>query len=59
MTEGQQTALKAIVLRGQPRSGMLRLVRSLDLTWQKIRPRHPKVDKAAQERFKKGASLLA
>ena len=37
-------------------SGMLRLAKSLDLSWQKIRPRHPKADGAAQERFKKGAS---
>jgi transposase len=36
--------------------GMLRLVKSLDLSWQKTRPSHPKADKAAQERFKKGAS---
>jgi transposase len=83
MTEGQQAAFKAIVLRGpdpehdgvsswriidlcriaQERfgvvyreGGMLRLVRSLDLSWQKVRPCHPKADKAAQERFKRGAS---
>jgi transposase len=36
--------------------GMLRLVKSLDLSWQKTRPNHPKADRAAQERFKKGAS---
>jgi transposase len=36
--------------------GMRRLVEALDLSWQKTRPRHPKADKAAQERFKKGAS---
>ena len=35
--------------------GMLRLVKSLDLSWQKTRPSHPKADRAAQERFKKGA----
>jgi transposase len=35
---------------------MLRLVKSLNLSWQKTRPSHPKADKAAQERFKKGAS---
>src|SRR3954468_15356258 len=34
--------------------GMRRLVKALDLSWQKIRPRHPKADKAAQERFKNG-----
>ena len=36
-------------------SGMLRLLKSLDLSWQKVRPNHPKADKGAQERFKKGA----
>ena len=36
--------------------GMRRLVKALDLSWQKTRPHHPKADKAAQERFKKGAS---
>jgi transposase len=35
--------------------GMLRLVKALDLSWQKTRPRHPKADKVAQERFKGGA----
>ncbi len=35
--------------------GMLRLVKSLDLSWQKTRPCHPKADRAAQERFKRGA----
>ena len=37
-------------------SGMLRLVKSLDLSWQKTRPSHPKADRAAQEGFKKGGS---
>lgn len=37
--------------------GMLRLVKSLNLSWQKTRPSHPKADATAQERFKKGASL--
>jgi transposase len=37
--------------------GMRRLVKSLGLSWQKTRPRHPKADKPAQERFKKGALL--
>jgi transposase len=82
MSEGQQAALKSIVLRGPDperdgvsswriidlcriaterfgvryrEGGMRRLVKSLDLSWQKTRPRHPKADKAAQERFKKGA----
>jgi transposase len=36
--------------------GMRRLVKALDLSWQKIRPRHPKADKAARERFQRGAS---
>ena len=34
-------------------SGMLRLVRRLDLSWQKARPVHPEADRGAQERFKK------
>lgn len=80
MTEGQQAAFKAIVLRGPDadrdgvsswrivdlcriaaerfgvvyrEGGMLRLVKALDLSWQKTRPRHPKADAAAQERFKR------
>ena len=36
--------------------GMLRLVKFLDLSWQKTRPRHPQASQTAQERFKKGAS---
>jgi transposase len=36
--------------------GMRRLIKALGLSWQKTRPRHPKADGAAQERFKKGAS---
>lgn len=82
MSEGQQAAFKAVVLRGPDRerdgvsswrivdlcrvaerrfgvcyreSGMLRLVKSLDLSWQKTRPSHPKADPAARERFKRGA----
>jgi transposase len=39
------------------KGGMLRLVKSLNLSWQKTRPRHPKADRAAQERFKTGVSL--
>jgi transposase len=35
--------------------GMLRLVKSPDLSWQKTRPCHPKADRTAQERFKRGA----
>ncbi|MFC7693775.1 winged helix-turn-helix domain-containing protein [Paeniroseomonas aquatica] len=34
---------------------MLRLVKSLDLSWQKTRPCHPKADRAAQEHFKRRA----
>lgn len=34
-------------------SGMLRLLKGLDLSWQKTRPVHPKADPKAQERFKK------
>jgi transposase len=83
LDEGQQAALKAMVLRGPDperagvsawrildlcriaeerfgvtyrEGGMLRLVKSLGLSWQKTRPRHPQADKAAQERFKKGGS---
>jgi transposase len=80
LTEGQQAALKALILRG-PRlkrdgcvawrardlcslverrfasvyseSGMLRLLKGLDLSSQKARPVHPEADRGAQERFKK------
>ena len=34
-------------------AGMLRLVKSLGLSWQKPRPRHPRAEPAAQTRFKK------
>jgi transposase len=34
-------------------NGILRLLRSLDLSWQKARPVHPKADPIAQARFKK------
>ena len=34
-------------------SGMLKLLRGLDLSWQKARPVHPEADPKAQERFKK------
>jgi transposase len=37
-------------------TGMGRLMRSLDLSWQTPRPQHAETDRAAQERFKKGAS---
>ena len=34
-------------------AGMLRLLKGLDLSWQKARPVHPEADLVAQERFKK------
>src|SRR5215218_982950 len=34
-------------------SGMLRLLKGLDLSWQKARPVHPEADPRARERFKK------
>lgn len=39
-------------------TGMGRLMRELDLSWQTPRPRHAETDRAAQEAFKKRASLL-
>lgn len=33
-------------------NGMLRLLKSLDLSWQKARPVHPEADRQAQERLK-------
>ena len=80
LDEGQQAALKALVLRGPDlardgcvawrardlcglverrfrvrygESGMLKLLKGLDLSWQKARPIHPEADARAQERFKK------
>ena len=80
LDEGQQAALKALVLRGPDlgrdgcvawrardlcalverrfgvrygESGMLRLLKGLDLSWQKARPVHPEAEPKAQERFKK------
>jgi transposase len=80
LDEGQQAALKALVLQGPKlerdgcvawrlrdlgdlverrfgvrysETGMLRLLRGLDLSWQKARPVHPEADRQAQERFKK------
>lgn len=35
-------------------AGMLRLMKSLDLSHQKTRPRHPQSDPAAQKAFQKG-----
>jgi transposase len=34
-------------------TGMLRLLKGVDLSWQKARPIHPEADPKAQERFKK------
>jgi transposase len=36
-------------------SGMLRLLKGLDLSWQKARPVHPEADPKARARFKKPA----
>jgi len=83
LTEGQQAALKAIVLQGPDpeadgvstwrlvdlcrivrerfgvgydESGLGKLLHRLDLSWQTPRPQHAETDRAAQERFKRGAS---
>lgn len=37
-------------------TGMLQVLKGLDLSWQKTRPRHPQADPAAQRAFKKGGS---
>lgn len=37
---------------GYSESGMLRLLKGLDLSWQKARPIHPEADPKAQARFK-------
>jgi transposase len=40
-------------------SSLSRVLRRLDLTWQKARPVHPEAaDRKAQERFKKGGCML-
>jgi len=79
LDEGQQAALKALVLRGPSlkrdgcvawrlrdlctvverrfgvrhgETGMLRLTKGLDLSWQKARPVHPEADPRAQARFR-------
>jgi transposase len=36
-------------------NGMLKLLKGLDLSWQKTRPEHPKVDRRAQADFKKNS----
>jgi transposase len=38
-------------------SGVRRLLKGLDLSWQKTRPIHPEADPRAQERFKKSCRL--
>jgi transposase len=38
-------------------TGMLRLVKGLDLSWQKARPIHPEADPKAQARFKKACPV--
>jgi transposase len=80
LDEGQQAALKALVLMGPSlardgcvawrardlrtlverrfgvrygETGILKLLKGLDLSWQKTRPVHPEADPRAQERFKK------
>lgn len=80
LDEGQQAALKALILRGPDlardgcvawrlrdlcvlverrfgrrysATGMLRLAKGLDLSWQKARPVHPEAAPKAQARFKK------
>jgi transposase len=81
LNEGQQAALKAMILRG-PRpekdgvsrwrikdlcriaaerfgvvyrpGGMRGLVKGLNLSWQKTRPRHPQANAAEQKAFKGG-----
>ena len=34
-------------------TGMLGLLKGLDLSWQEARPAHPETDPKAQERFKR------
>src|SRR5947209_14499368 len=80
LDEGQQAALKALILRGPKlerdgcvawrardlrelaerrfgvgysEAGIRRLLKGLDLSWQKTRPVHPEADPKAQERSKK------
>ena len=82
LDDGQQAALKALILRGSNlerdgcvawrardlcalverrfgvrygESGMLKLLKGLDLSWQKAQPIHPEADPKAQERFKNPA----
>lgn len=37
-------------------NGMLKLLHSLDLSWQKTRPAHPKADRKRQADFKKNSA---
>jgi transposase len=41
---------------GYSDNGMLKLLKSLDLSWQKTRPVHPKADLRAQADFKKNSA---
>jgi transposase len=86
LDEGQQAALKALVLRGPKlerdgcvawrlrdlcglverrfgigysETGLLTLLKRLDLSWQKARPVHPEADLKAQARFKRVADAAA
>ena len=38
-------------------NGMLKLLKNLDLSWQKTRPVQPKADRKAQAEFKKNAAI--
>lgn len=38
-------------------NGMLTLLKSLDLSWQKTRPLHPEADRRAQADFEKNAAI--
>ena len=38
-------------------NGMLKLLKNLDLSWQKTRPVHPKADRRAQAGFKKNSAI--
>ena len=41
------------------RSSLSRVLKRLDLSRQKVRPRHPEADPKAQERFRKGGCATA
>ena len=38
-------------------NGMLKLLKSLDSSWQKTRPLHPEAEREAQADFKKNAAI--